>query len=361
MRNNNRIKILCPERIDEVVVHRGKKTKKFAIIDLNPEKKYAREIIISPHHRENYGNTGFLKLKAYCDLYDIKLTSFGLLNQLPVFSVFSDKVILQDDDHALNNLYHGASTAGADKSFIPLLSEAQYVEVYTPFTQYVAIMNCTHEVQDRPFMTAAAKKISDEETAQLFADTPVAIRQSSLELFDSMTLPSNVIICEFKPSQGPKLRPGDDPNPIVNWVKKRSKYLALPVIGLDREFQKNLLQQVKSHYMSIQILGSIFNNWNYMCYGGSSNLMCILPPMKVLTLFDFWINTNDSTKNTIQRMSEIRYGDIGRKVPVFPYPVTKLRKQMDESINSINEAIRTMSSLEENYSHVELRKPILFV
>lgn len=360
MLTKDQIKVLPKDAINEVTVRRGKRTKKFSIIDLNPTKKFNREIIIAPHHRENYGNTGFLKLKAYCDRYNIKITSFGLLNQLPVFSIFSDKVILQNDDAALNNLYHGASTAGADKSFIPLLSKAMYAEVYTPFTQYVAIMNQTANIEDRPFMMAAAKTISDEETAEMFAHANVYIRQSSYELFHTLKLPSNVIVCEFKPAIGPKLRPGDDPNPIVNWVKKRGKYLSFPITGLDKEFQKKLLNEVGSHYMSIQIMASLINNWIFMCYGGSSNLMCLLP-VKCLTMFDFWINTNPSTQNTIRRMAELRYGDIGSKVPVFPHPVTKLRKILDEHINDLNKAIKIMSNDNQEIDNIELRKPVLFL
>lgn len=340
----NVVNIIPDHLIEKIAIRFNGDIHNFSILDINPEKEYTKEIIITPHFRENYGNIGFLKLKLYCDKHKIKLTSYGLLNQLPVFSVFSDRVILHENKEALQKLYQGVSVSGGNKKFISVLSNAEYSEVYMTFQNYIKLMNPEKGVADHNciYLERAVKEISNEEVASHFHTPAVLITETAYKVFQKLDLPHNVIMCEFKPTMGPNSKRNFS-KPIIDWVYEHETRLSLPIMGIDRNFQNNLLQQVQSNFMSIQILASLINKWFFMCFGGSSNLMCLLPVYN-MTLYDFWLNGNTSVLNAIQKMSELRYGQIGKNIPISFDNLRIVKNKLTRNLDKINQFIEQNQS-----------------
>jgi hypothetical protein len=95
-------------------------------------------------------------------------------------------------------------------------------------------------------------------------------------------LPNNVIIAEIKQKRH---------HAIIDGFERMNSNCDSGTIRIHRssirhKFQKNLVQKVGTHhYMTVQILASNFLNWQFVCVGGSSNLMCILP-VRVFSLSD---------------------------------------------------------------------------
>lgn len=343
------INIIKDSDIAEVAITKGETTKNFSIIDLNPQKKFAHEIVITPHYWENYGNIVFWKLKTYCERNNIKLIAFGLLNQLPLFSTFADKMILQNKEN-MSEIYRGGSMIGADKEYIKYLTDAEYTEVKTVWYKHIVVMNPPARptrqyklLQKRlPYYTSAAREVSDEEVAEKFTNLNTSIRQSSFDMFQKMRLPKNVIVCEFKTSVLGHQR--FHLFPVHKWILRNKENFALPLVGLNKVLQKKILSECGNHYMSIQILASLFNNWQYMCQGGSANLMCMLP-VKSIMFNEQWINPCRSVKNTIRLIYQNRYGEIGTKIPTI-CPIEEINKRPENLLNTINLGIEKISNIE---------------
>ena len=318
---------------------------KFYTFDITNKKNYSKEIIITPHFRENYGNIGFMKLKLYCEKNNIKVTSFGLLNQLPLFSIFSDAVILHDKPRALANIYQGPSVAGANlrnmKYFIDLYG-AQYENIaYMKCGEYVDLMNGGPKAPDPtrcPLLTKACG-LKDEEVIERFYEQPVYLRQSTIDFFDKLELPEDIIMCEIKAdrngaSQASKI--------FINWIEENRQNIKLPLMGIYNDDQKKLVEKCDNHYIGVQILASLKKNWFFMCYGGSSNLFSLLPT-KTLLLYDHWLNSNLSTERVVKGIYNKRYGV--NTIPIFPRRVRYVKKILDENINEINNFLDYVSAV----------------
>ncbi len=186
-------------------------------------------------------------------------------------------------------------------------------------------------------------EIEDEEAADAFVSKDIYIRKSSLDLFHILNVPKNQIVCEFKnlsygrQAQTPYLLP------VFEWVLINKEQFSLPVVGIDRVFQNDLLGETRHHYMSIQILASFLSNWFFLCIGGSSNLMSVLP-IKALLLTDKFINFNASALNILRLHSEKRLGELGKQIPILR-PAANLANKVD-MISSINQAIEVLSTQE---------------
>lgn len=350
------ISLIPDDDIAEVAITKNDVTKNFSIIDFNPDKKFDHEIVVTPHYMENYGNVIFWKLKLFCEKNNIKLTSFGLLNQLPVFSIFSDKMILQNRAN-LGQIYQGPSMVGAEKDFINLLTNAEYSEVRTMWKNHILVMNPPKNSRkykmlqkSMPYYVAAAKEISDEQVAERFSNLNVFIRESSLKLFHKLKIPKNLIVCEFKTcllgQQKVHLYP------VHKWIVENKDKFIYPLVGINRNFQKKMLSGCGNHYMSIQILASLLNNWQFMCQGGSANLMSILP-VKSLLFNEQWINPSASVRNILRMIYRNRLGAIGETIPTI-CPIPEIEKNPKKLLLDINMGIVEWSKIS-----AEIVKPSL--
>lgn len=322
--------------IQNTMLRVGRRKINFSILELNPHKEYDKEIVIAPHHRENYGNVNFWKLKLYCDRHRIKLTSYGTLNQLPVFSLFSDKVILQND-HNLSQLYTPVSLAGARKSFLKHLTTAEYAEVKIKWKQYNILMNpgpkprpAWHMVNRLvPYLGASVREITNEEVISRFWNPTVCIREETYNKYRELVkegLPNHIVCAEFK---------GSTPE-TKSWVSK----LSLPMMGMDRNFQKNWLKKTGNHYMGVQILASAYSNWIFACRGGSSNLMIILP-VKTILLDDDWISPNKNVRRIAQGVYAMRYPELEGRIPLICPP--RVEERLESVLTQVNRGISVMT------------------
>lgn len=296
------------------------------IFDVNPGGDFTDEVVYMPHHGENFGNVGFLKLKLYCTRRKIRLVTFGHLNQMPEFSLLSDRMILQTGDHLLDKLYHDKTTGWQmDKSLLKRLTAARFVQGHRMsgviHNFLLSRGNCnpawgaeiTPELlKEHELIVAAMNEIDDREVVDAFTWPDVCIRQSTWELFQTLNLPENIVCSEAK-------RGWAFADKITQWLEK----IALKnLCGVDQVFQSKLLTQVGSHFMGIQFLASWFKNWQFVCIGGSANLFALLP-VKAIMMFDNWYK-NTSTEPCLRGMARGRYGDIGEEIPVFlPHQLTR--------------------------------------
>jgi len=242
------------------------------ILNLNP-KIHEKEIIVSPCADEHWISTDLFKFRIYAEQNNLHVIGICSKNQIPFFSLFCDDVVLvksdqhwYDEDYSSNGVYHHFKNK----------TDIEHGSIRGDF-----------------------KKILDEDVIAKFCYRKICILESSYDKFVSLNLPSDLIVVEFKESS---VFPIQD-----------VKNFTLKTVGLDRQFQKDLLKKTHHEdYMSIQILASTTLNWQYLCCGGSGNLMSVIP-MKLLSLQDQTID--DSVENIVRSFAEIRYGN--RKIPII--------------------------------------------
>lgn len=242
-------------------------------IDLT-KKNYDKEVVIFPHRKENENNTFLLKLKVYCEKHKIGIVSKGDLNQFPLLSLFSDKLIL-DAGSNLRGMYVGGSSYRCRLKHRPDSQE---------------IFN-------------AAKTIDDDEVVSYFKSMTIFVRESSYDLFNKSDLPENVAIAEIRNGNTQQRR----------IIRDNTEF---PILGLDYKFQQSLLEKVGHHYMSFQVLGGLLKNWKFICGGGSANLFCLLP-VTSLILSEAKNMFTPSTQNIIRNLSVARYGNLGHEIPII--------------------------------------------
>jgi hypothetical protein len=306
------------------------------IYDFRPLDDCLDEVVYMPHHQENFGNIGFLKLKLFCRRRRIRLAAFGHLNQLPEFSVLADRVILEPGDHLLERLYDDQVTKiQVHRGLLNRVSQARFIHGHGPDmkrSQHNYLLSrgkgelpasdaLTPELlRDHETIIAAQNEIADREVIEAFTWPDVWIRRSSWDLFHSLDLPSNVVCSEIK--RGWKF--GDR---IVRWLET----CGLPRLqSVDQRFQQDLLAKVGAHFMAVQFLASWFKNWLFACVGGSANLFAILP-VKALVLFDNWYD-NACTEPCLRDIARRRYGLDGEEIPIFlPHrPTRPIETYLDE-------------------------------
>lgn len=216
---------------------------------------HEQDIVVSPCGAEHWISTDLFKFRIYAERQQWHVTGLCPKNQIPLFSQFCDEIVIVDDNPCWYDL------ATSNGSLVSHLHEQQ--------------VNIEAGGLRSRFSTA----VSDQEVIDRFKTKEVVILRSSYDLFRSIKheLPSKVIVVEYKKEHN------------------RRNLNGIDTIGSDHRFQRELIQKIgKDNYMAIQILASNFLNWQFMCSGGSSNLMCVLP-VKYLFLKDSTINQSVET------------------------------------------------------------------
>jgi hypothetical protein len=235
------------------------------------------EIFISPCRDEHWVSTDLFKIKIYCERKNISITSIGSYNQFPFYSLFSDRVIV------------GRMRKQA-KWYTPI-GKHRWMHSGNETQAPIPV----EDVENGPLREIAAKAVSDQEVIDRFGYRTVYILQSNYELFQSLNLPKDLFVCEAKST-------GKD----YAFRAEIAAQTIFDVTGLNHVFQNQLLELIGSdRYMSIQILCSQLKNWQYLCCGGSSNLLCVIP---IKTLFYADSCIKESEANIIEETSDRRYG-----------------------------------------------------
>jgi len=244
----------------------------------NDSNDYESEIVIAPHYNETYISLQLFKLAIYCKKNKIKVTSIGSMNQFTFFGLFSDEVICLKDTH-LHNIYSSNySSFGTDASYFNQI--ANFKDIYGGGMGM-------HGFPE-------ANEVSIDEVIDQFTFPTIYFRQSTLDYYQSLSLPSNIIYCEIKTHFYPKL---------TNIVKNNFPN----AVGLDKNFQRNLLEKSGDHFMGVQLLASILKGWQFIAAGGSVNLFNVLPIRPLC----FLENNEDLTEEFIKAatvFADKRYG-----------------------------------------------------
>lgn len=248
------------------------KQKKYHRLVLN-NKKTQNCITINPFSIEHYNDIDLFNIKIYCDKNNIKLKVLSTMNYLPVNSQYADELILVENENHLDDMYKirdefsnlNANVFGKDW---PGFLETDFYQVDKK------ILN--RKPKDN---TNTIKKIYDQIAIQQLNDfvrnKTVFIRKSTFDLFKNNInlMPRNIIIAEIK-------------NIFVSLIEtlKCQNIIKMPILGLDYEFQKDLISKTKHHYMGFQILGSNYLNWNIFAVGGSARLFSMLPTKNIVLM-----------------------------------------------------------------------------
>ncbi|RDJ35381.1 MAG: hypothetical protein DWQ19_11235 [Crenarchaeota archaeon] len=220
---------------------------------------YDKNIIVSPCAAEHWISTDLFKFRLYCQKKQIHVTGVCPINQIPLFSLFSDDIAIVEDNPSWYEYKHATTNGSSVKK----------------------ISDDHVDIENGNFRTVFSSEISDDEVIENYKQKTVCILKSAYDLFRKIKheLSSGIIVIECKQE-------------FKYALKRCLSNEDLPISGFDYSFQKDLLDKVgKENYMSTQILASNFLNWQYICYGGASNLMCVLP-VKYLVLRDPTLNNS---------------------------------------------------------------------
>lgn len=285
-----------------------------------------KTITATMHVRENTNNLEVLKLALYCRALGIRLCMFGSANQFPLFSIFADEMIFERDRrHALSAAYDDIGgterhTTYEPPTMPPLIKAADL----TRESEFIALREPIH---DR--LRHAMSVVSDDEVVAAFANATIHVREWSYEVFDELsrhnTFQPDRIIFEMKEcasSHGAALR---------DTIAKQLWDYGIDTES-DRSKQAALCETCREHYMAVQLLASIFYNWTWLCYGGSSNLFAFFPVKKLL-LSDAYVWPDLSRK-----MSAAKWGSSG-----FPL-INEEQNLLTDMSPELAERIRTFVS-----------------
>jgi len=228
--------------------------------------------IVAPCWVEHWISTDLFKYRLSIERQGVHVIGACSINQIPQFSLFCDEIVLMPADP----IWYQKVTANRIN-----------LRNITKHPCFVNIERCQQLNGVRGVRDDFAEEISDKEVIARFACKKIFILQSAYDKFMIIKqhLPTNIAIAE------------------INW-KPPIKFEAEWLVGVDQKFQKDLIERVGcDSYMSTQILGSHFLNWQFICEGGSANLMSTLP-IKTISLLDHIFTT--STKNIIRGFAECR-------------------------------------------------------
>ena len=267
---------------------------------------YNSEVVIAPHYNETYISLELFKLAIYCKKHKIKVTSIGSMNQLPFFGLFSDEVICLKDTH-LHNIYSSNySSFGTDASY------------FNQIPNFKDVYGGSMDINGFP----EVNEVSIDEVIQEFVFPPIFLRRSTIDFFQSLSLPQDIIYCEIKTHFYPKL---------TNLIKDNFP----DAIGVDKDFQRDLLEKSGDHFMGVQLLASLLKGWQFVAAGGSVNLFNTLPIRPLC----FLENQGDLTDEFIEAatiFANKRYGAKPNFINFSPRICTnEVPEQQDSSLGPL--------------------------
>lgn len=274
-------------------------------------KKYSNSIILTMHETENTNNLEVLKFALWCKKNDIRITAYGLLNQLPIFSMFADSVILQDKEDWGEKIYPDTPGNPDATHYLKhdLFDQFKSQSVREKFN-FNDCIRMHREPSASPgewptLLSVSERSISDDEVADFFAFPNIFIREEAHQKYIKMKaegfLPENLIMCEARVSGGCG---GEH---LLSVFKEKTKNYPLPIC-FDLNFRKELCRRSGQDYMAVQVLCSLIDNWMWIAYGGSSNILPFLP-VKILSLSDMYCRP-DTTRSLYLKRHGSKLGKI---------------------------------------------------
>lgn len=243
-----------------------KKNNNISILNIG-NKKTKEVITINPFQVEHYNDIDLFNIKIYCDKNNIKLRVLSTMNYLPVNSQYADELILVENEEHMKKAYDSFDyvTTLGNQSFDNENWKGYFEVRFYQVGNDPLIRKCYDK---SGIIEKIYKEVSLEELNKFISEKKVIIRKSSLDLFNQLNLPFDLNIAEIKQTF----------KKIIKSLHNKN------IVGLDYKFQKKLLMKTKHHYMAIQILSSIKNNWRLLAVGGSARLFSMLPTKNLLLM-----------------------------------------------------------------------------
>lgn len=307
----------------------------------------SRSIIATMCQVENVTNLEILKFALWCRKNDTKLTMYGFLNQLPLFSVFADEVILQDSPQWATDLYAQNPNSVTTYYTHRIFSNFNGIELDHP----------AEEDKWPDFLTIADKEISDDEVAEQFKYPLIHIRQNAIDAYDKLSaggiIKKNLIMCEVKTDHC-------GGNHLLSIFDNATKNYPLP-ISYDLPLKLKLSSAAGQDYMSVQLLASALSNWMWICYGGSSSIFPFFP-VKILSLSDAYCR-----HKTIRKLFNARFPQFSDIFPefetlIFCFPGEKdgpSRKDGHKPLPNLQKLTKDFSDMIVGHEIWKIQKSIL--
>jgi hypothetical protein len=235
---------------------------------------HSDEIKVSPCANEHWISTDLFKFRLWAEQEQKHVIGFCAKNQIPLYSLFCDEIVLIS---AKPVWYQKGHDSWNGLSF------------WDRYPNYIV------DIEHGP-IREQFEQISNQEVIDRFSYSKIYFLESAYNKFLVIkdSLPIDVMVAEFKSGH------------ILDTATFTS------VVGLDYVFQRDLIDKVSvDDYMSAQILGSRLLNWQFLCWGGSSNLMCVLP-VQAIALKDQTIF--HSVEAIIRGFTKVR-----QQTQLFPY------------------------------------------
>jgi len=262
------------------------------------------------HETENTNNLEVLKFALWCKKNDIRITAYGLLNQLPIFSIFADSAILQSKEDWGDHIYpeQVGNFDGTHylKDDLFEMFKSSNIDGFK-FNDHIRLeRHPLKEPSEWPVLLSLSERtISDEEVAEFFAFPKIFIREEAYGKYKRMKdegfLNKNLIMCEVRVSGGCG---GEH---LLSIFKEKTKGYPLPIC-FDLNFRKEFCRKSGQDYMAIQVLCSLIDNWMWVAYGGSSNILPFFP-IKILSLSDVYCR-RDTTRQLYLKRHGLELGEI---------------------------------------------------
>lgn len=268
------LRVLQPNDLTQIEVDGVKLSR----VDLT-DRKRAHCVCCTMHRTENGNSLEVLKFALWCRKNGVHLTMFGAMNQLPIFSVFADACLLAESPRYLEHAYSDIDNSTHYTTYNP--------PAIPPSLNVIDLdrmAEVSGEREERTVMGTAMKEITDEEVIQAFSKIVVSVRKSSLDLFARKVvglIPRNTIVCELKEHD---LCGGRELREKLRIFEAKSEIRMLT----GRSFIRDLCNLCGDHYMAVQCIGSIYENWSWFCNGGSANIFAFFP-FKTVVMRDVFV------------------------------------------------------------------------
>ena len=289
------------------------------------KKKKSPFISISPAQNENYAHYGWWKLKIAAEETGRQVRAYTNINMLPLAYPMADTLFLTTDKAYVRKMYQENSETGAEVHRLCNLENEVICSGGEVETKYKP--NALKHTMYRTSENIKASELIDRFRPRLY------VRQSTYDLFQQLDLPEKVIMCEIREDH------------VNHWngqarMQMRDLKFDRPVIGIDQNWQREMIAKVGSHWLGIQVLGSLLKDWLYVCEGGSANLHTLLPT-RCIYLKDQKLRCD----GIIRKMAEQRYGEAGKLIPVVGNRFWR-SDEIKDNFNIIQEGIRLLEKPE---------------
>lgn len=263
------------------------------------------EVLVTMHQFENFNNIEVLKFALMCRRKGVRITAYGMLNQLPLFGIFADSAILQVNPSWSKNVY---PRDGDDHSTTYETFDL-FGELADDFDMAFNLSRPPGPPESWPsFLREPEYEITDQEVAREFLCPDLFVREQALEAYRGMAkdgfIGRDTIMCEVK------INSACGGRHLLDIFRKKTEGYEIPVCH-DQGYRRELCRRSGMDLMSVQALSSLDSNWMWISYGGASNILPFFP-IKILSLSDAYVRPE-----LTRALFSGRYGPFGDVFPEF--------------------------------------------